>query len=168
MAKRGEIYQVKGAKPAIGTSLKAKRTEIGYSIADISDLTGFPQSTVINLENGLATNIDYYIAYAQAVNFKLNKLFEIQIEYKPRYELSENKKNRLFLSKKVRALLLEEDFFRNDTTVDDVIKRLEEKNEAKRSTKLSTDISRILLNWANDGILRIVDKTGRKNVYHKT
>ena len=167
MAKRTKIHKVIGAKEMIGNSLKEKRISMGYSIADAAELTDFSKSTIINIEKGIATNLDYYIAYAQALNFKLDKLFDIEVEYKPRFELPENKKNRIFLSRKIKILFNEEDFFSNDVSVNDIITRLEEKKEVKRSKKLSTDVSRILLNWVEDGTIYIVEKKGRNNIYSK-
>lgn len=130
-------------------------------------MTGFPQSTISSLESGVTTNIDYYITYAQALDYNLSKLFEIQIEYKPRFGLSANKKNRLFLTRKIKELLNKEEFFKDEASVLDVIKRLEEKHEIKNSNKLSTDVSRILLNWVDDGIIKVKEKRGRANIYMK-
>jgi len=167
MAKRTKIHKVIGAKEIIGNSLKEKRISMGYSIADVAELTDFSKSTIINMEKGIATNLDYYIAYAQALNFRLDQLFDIPVEYKPRFELPENKKNRIFLSRKIKVLFNEEDFFSNNVSVNDIITRLEEKKEVKKSKKLSTDVSRILLNWVEDGTIYIVEKRGRNNIYSK-
>jgi transcriptional regulator with XRE-family HTH domain len=167
MSKRAKIYQTDGVKENIGAKLKAKRLLMELSLSDIADMTDFSKSTVINLENGIATNIDYYIGYALAVDLKLPKLFDIPVIYKPQYELSEDKKNRIFLSKKIRVLLREKDFFNKNVTVDNIITYFEEQKELIRSKKLSIDVSRILLNWVEDGELYLVEKRGRNNVYRK-
>jgi len=167
MAKRTKIYQADDVKQNIGVKLKEERLLLGYSIGDIADMTDFSKSTIINLEKGIATNIDYYIGYAKAINLKLQKLFDIPIEYKPKFELSEDKKNRIFLSKRIKKLIIEQNLFQNKIGVDDVITILIE-NDLTRSKKLSTDVSRILLNWVEDGTLVVVEKKGRKNLYMKS
>lgn len=167
MSKKAKIYQAEGVKEKIGAKLKERRLFLEYSLSDISDMTDFSKSAVINLEKGIATNLDYYIGYAKAVDFKLPKLFDIPILYKPKYELSEDKKNRIFLSKKIRALYTEQDFFKENVTVNDIIVHFEKHNQLSRTKKLSTDISRILLNWVEDGILSIVEKRGKVNIYHE-
>jgi transcriptional regulator with XRE-family HTH domain len=167
MSKREKIFQVIGVKENIGNKLKEKRLFIGYSLGDISDMTDFSKSTVINLEKGKATNIDYYIGYAQALDFKLSKLFDVQISYKPRYQLSQNKKDRIFLTRKLFKLRNEESFFLAEVTVEDVINRLLQKNEIINKKQISSDVSRILLNWVEDGTLNLVRKQGRNNVYRE-
>lgn len=167
MSKRAKIYEADGIKPIIGERLRNKRLLLEYSLGDISDMTDFSKSTVINLEKGIATNLDYYIGYAKAIDFKLSELFNVEIIYKPKYELSEDKKNRIFLSKKIRVLFTKHDFFKNDVTVDDIITHFEKQKELTRTTKLSTDISRILLNWVEDGVLYVPEKRGRSNVYRR-
>lgn len=167
MSKRGKIYEADGLKADVGAKLKAKRLILEYSLGDISDMTDFSKSTVINLEKGIATNLDYYVGYAKAIDFKLQDLFNIEVVYKPKFELSEDKKNRIYLSKKIRTLFKERDFFKNKVTVDDIITYFEKEKELTRSAKISTDISRILLNWVEDGVLIIVEKRGRNNVYRK-
>lgn len=168
MSKRAKIYEADGVKQIIGEKLKNRRLLLEYSLGDISDMTDFSKSTVINLEKGVATNLDYYIGYAKAIDFKLPELFNISVVYKPKYELSEDKKNRIFLSKKIRVLITKHDFFKNSVTVDDIIMYFEKQKELTRTRKLSTDISRILLNWVEDGVLYVVEKRGRTNVYSKT
>lgn len=168
MSKRAKIYKADGAKQIIGQKLKNRRLMLEYSLGDISDMTDFSKSTIVNIEKGIATNLDYYIGYSKAIEFKLSELFNIPIEYKPKYELSEDKKNRIFLSKKIKSLNTKHDFFKNNVTVDDVILFFEKQNGFTRSSKLSTDISRILLNWVEDGVLQVVSKRGRTNVYRKS
>ncbi|RZJ89771.1 MAG: hypothetical protein EOO20_10050 [Chryseobacterium sp.] len=166
MAKRAKIYQTEDVKQNIGLKLKKERLLLGYSFGDIADMTDFSKSTIINLEKGIATNLDYYVGYAKAINLKLAKLFDVPVEYKPKYELSQDKKNRVFLSRKIRKLIIESNLFKDKTTVDDVIIQLSENDMIQRK-KLSTDISRILLNWVEDGTLIVAEKKGRKNVYIK-
>lgn len=168
MSKRAKIYKVEGAKETIGATLKEKRIELGYSLGDAADMTDFSKSTISNLESGTATNLDYYITYAQAIKVHLPILFDIPIEYKPRQELSADKQNRIFLSRKIRVLFYEEDFFRNNVTVNDIISRLVKKVEVGKNDKLSTNVSRVLLNWVEDGLIQLVEKRGRNNVYAKS
>jgi transcriptional regulator with XRE-family HTH domain len=165
MKKRSEVYQVEGAKQLVGAKLKSKRQSLGYSLGDMSDMTGFSKSTLLNLENGVATNIDYYITSAQALQLPLTELFDILIELKPRFELSADKKNRIFLSRKIRKLIAEDNFFTTSQSVETVIKRLEEKKWIVRSKESSTNTSRILLNLVDEGLLIVVEKQGRNNLY---
>lgn len=110
--KGAKIYQTDDVKQNIGFKLKKERLSLGYSFGDIADMTDFSKSTIVNLEKGIATNLDYYIGYAKAIDFKLSKLFDVSIEYKPKYELSEDKKNRVFLSRRIRKLIIESDLFK--------------------------------------------------------
>ena len=167
MSEKAKIYRAEGVKEKIGEKLKEKRLLLGYSLGDISDMTDFSKSAVINLEKGIATNLDYYISYAKAIDLKLPKLFDVPILYKPKYELSEDKKSRIFLSKKIRMLYTEQDFFKKNVTVSDIIVHFEEHKQLVHTKKISTDISRILLNWVEDGILFIVEKRGNVNVYRE-
>jgi len=165
--KKAKIHQLPEQRIALGIALKTRRIALDFSQGDVEDMAGIPKSTIVKIEKGIVTNIDYYIEYAKTVRLPLPDLFNIKIELKPRFELSDKKKTRVFLSKKIRVLLEEENFFSKKTTVKDIINRLVEKKELTATPKLSAEISGVLSNWVEDEIILVVEKEGRNNVYLK-
>lgn len=165
--KKAKIHQLPEDRLALGITLKKRRLALDFSQGDVEDMAGIPKSTIVKIEKGIVTNIDYYIEYAKTVSLPLPQLFNIKIQLKPRFELSDKKKARIFLSKKIRVLLEEENFFSKKTTVKDIINRLVEKKELTTTLKLSTEVSGVLSNWVDDEIIYVAEKEGRNNVYLK-
>ena len=165
MRERAKKYQDPITTKKLGSRAKGLRIDSGLSLGDIVLMTGFPKATIISIENGSMSDISYYIAYAQAIETRLSVFFNIEAELKPRFELPENRKKRLFLTFKIRALQKENDFFNTPKLVDHVATRLYETYSIQITNALRTNISTILKNLVEDGILKISGKEGRNNLY---
>lgn len=161
-------YKVPGATEAIGHNLKRRRLQLKYSLGDVSDLTGFPISTIDDIEKGVTSDINYYIAYAQAIQYLLSEAFDIDIPYQPRFQLSEKKQARIFLTDNIKELLATNDFFRENRSVNDVaLKLIDLQIIQKIDTSISTRISGVLLTLVEEDILIVAGKKGRNNLYKK-
>ncbi|SFT05157.1 helix-turn-helix domain-containing protein [Mucilaginibacter polytrichastri] len=164
MIKRAKNYSNKHVTESLGVLLKNTRITLGYSLGDLSEMTQFPKSTIINLENGLSTNIHYYVAYAQAVEFPI---LPIDLVFKPIFELSPERKERLFLTHKINELVKDQLYFQSKRSVGEIIIELRKIYKIETSRILSTNVSRVLLNLVEDGILELAEKKGRNNLYVK-
>jgi transcriptional regulator with XRE-family HTH domain len=163
MAKRAELYFNEIIKNELGPLLKANRLNEGFSLGDVAEMTGFPKSTIIKLEKGISSNISYYLAYGQAVKFSIFNS-SINLPLVPRFELPPDRKNRKFLTLKVRNLY-KNNFFKSKKSVRDVIEEIVRLNDYATSKELSSGISRVLLSFVEDDILKIVERRGRTNIY---
>ena len=162
-------YKVPNATELIGKALKKRRTKLELSLSDVADMTGFSGSTIVDTENGITADINYYISYAQTLNYKLSELFDIDIPYGARYPLSAKKEARLFITNNIKKLYTEYDFFAEKQSVANVAAKLQELKIIKGITpSISTRISGILLSLVDEKMLHIVEKNGRNNIYLKT
>jgi transcriptional regulator with XRE-family HTH domain len=162
MVERAKKYNNKNITENLGAILKKKRIEMGYSLGDMEEMTQFPKSTILNIEKGISTNIHYYLAYGQAVELSI---LPFEIELKPMFELSPERKSRLFLTVKIRELLKGKGFFDVKRSVTDVLVELKTEFKIEPAKELSTNISRLLLNLVEDGVLVLAEKKGRNNLY---
>lgn len=135
---------------------------MGYSLGDMEAMTQFPKSTILNIEKGISTNIHYYVAYGQAVELSI---LPFEVKLKPLFELSPERKERLFLTRKIKDLLEEKKFFETKRSVNEVMTKLKAEFNIDPTKVLSTNVSRILLNLIEDGILVLAEKKGRNNLY---
>jgi transcriptional regulator with XRE-family HTH domain len=162
MTNKAKIYSDDTITSNLGILLKNKRISEGLSLNDVVSMTLFSKSTIIKIEKGQITNIHYYIAVGQALRISiLND--SIKIVLKPLYELSEDRKKRQFLTIKVKKLFME-NFFATPKSTTDVIDKIIELNNYKKTKELSTNISRVLLNLVEDNLLA-KDKKGKNNLY---
>lgn len=166
---RNEIIRSPIYRQILGNKLKTKRLDLGYSLSDMEEMSGIPVNTCLSIEKGKTTNIDYYIEYAKTLEYELPSLFEIEIELGAKNSLSKEKQDRVFLTRKLRVLLVKEKFFIDEKGVKEVKDRLLEKGEVQDSKTLSAEISGVLLNWCKkeEGIL-IKRKADRKNNVYKS
>ena len=162
MSEKAKIHTNTDITSNLGKLLKEKRISEGLSLGDIMSMTLFSRSTIIRIEQGLVTNIHYYIAVGQAL--KISVLNDsVKYELTPLYELSEERKKRQFLTVKVRKLSID-GFFSTAKSVTNVIDKLVAINNYKKTKELSTNVSRVLLNLVEDNLL-IKSKNGRNNLY---
>jgi transcriptional regulator with XRE-family HTH domain len=165
---RKKKYKVPNATEELGQRLKIKRLELKYSLSDAGDLTDFSTSTIVDIENGVTVDINYYIAYAQSMYFNLPELFDLKIEYGPLNKLSAKKIDRAFLTDKVKNLYTQNDFFINGQTVQSVASELLQLNLIPEITSfIRTRISGILSSLVKNNFLYIEKIEGRKHVYKK-
>src|SRR5260221_5561638 len=158
MVKRAKNYFNKDVTEKLGAILKNKRIEMSYSLGDMEEMTQFPKSTILNIEKGVSTNINYYVAYGQAVELSI---LPIELKLKSILELTPARKNRLFLTIKIKELLNDSRFFEKKRSVSEVLQELKEVYKIEISKALSTNVSRVLLNLIDDGLLTLAEKKGR-------
>jgi len=165
MSKRAQVYFNRAITESLGTVLRDNRLHKGYSLGDIADMTGFPKSTIIKIEKGEASNIHYYVAYGQSVKISILDPF-IKFELKPRFELSPAKLKRTRLTLKIRELYFS-GLFTQSTTVKETIAELRTKYKLEDTGSLSVNVSRVLLNLVEDGLLKKAIVNGKKNAYQQ-
>ena len=170
IVKRAEIIRSPEYREEFGAKLKAKRLELGYSLSDMYDMSDIPINTCLSIEKGKTTNIDYYVEYAKTLEYELPALFDINVVLGPKNQLSEEKRARVFLARKIRVLMVEEQFFKEETAVKQVKDRLIEKGEVVDSRTLSAEISGVLLSWCKreENILIKQKIDNKNNVYRLT
>ncbi|MHB1177602.1 MAG: helix-turn-helix domain-containing protein [Daejeonella sp.] len=146
----------------IGDRIRKYRKKHGYSLEDVSAMTGFSINTISSIENGGDTYISYCIAICQALEVNPTELFEIELDLKPRYELPPDRRNRALTTLRVNQLL-DSGFFSTPKLVVFVV---EEFAAVYGVQPDSAEVSTALKKLANDGKLNYT-KSGRKNLYVK-
>lgn len=149
----------------LGKILREKRQEQGYSLSDIYDMTGIPTNTVLSIEKGITTSIDYYVEYAKAVEYDFDSLTSAGIELKPSKELPDNKKERVFLTKKIRTYLIKTGFLDNGKTNEEIRDELARLKQIEKEETSSIDVAGVMRNLVEDETVKIIEKTGGKNKY---
>ncbi len=144
----------------IGERIRKYRKEHGYSLEDVSAMTGFSINTISSIENGGDTYISYCIAICQALEVSPRELLDIEVDLKPRYELPPDRRNRSLTTLRVNQLL-NSGFFSTPKLVVSVV---EEFSSVYGIQPDSAEISTALKKLANDGKLNYT-KSGRKNLY---
>ncbi len=149
----------------IGKALKEKRDLLGYTLDDVYTLTRIPVKTIISIEKGEAINIDYYVEYAKAVLYDFGPLSTSGIEVKPQRELSKADKKRTKLTSKIRLHIIYKDFLGNGKTVDEILNELVKQEAVSNDDVTSIEIAGIMQNFIKDKTIRVLAKTGNKNIY---
>lgn len=147
----------------LGSRLKKERMEQNFSLNDIELMTDMSKAMAWSVEMGKAKGIDYYIEYANALCLDLFP--GMQNEAKPKYELPEKNRKRIFLTVRIRELKEDEDLFKADTTVKNIITLLNDKKDIPNSKGLSTKIAGILRNWVEEDGVLTKRKKGNINIY---
>ena len=149
----------------LGEKLREKRLELNYSVSDISYMTTIPQNTIVSIEKGKTTNIDYYVEYAKAVNYPIGKLTDFGIKLIPRIPLSSERKEATKLTAKIRQSIIESNFLSNGRTVAQIREELAKLKQVDANDVKSSHVAGVMRNLANDNIVKVADKDGRKNLY---
>ena len=147
----------------IGKHIRKLRMEAGFSIDDVSDMTGFGKSRISAIENGGETNTSHLVGIAKAIGVYPSEIFNIPFVIKPKYKLSPKRQDRSMLTFRINKLYNETDFFHNPVFVKDVIQFL--KDQYKIKTR-SSAVSQILKRLVSEGKLKY-SKVGRQNNYAK-
>ncbi|MHB1177386.1 MAG: helix-turn-helix domain-containing protein [Daejeonella sp.] len=153
-------YFDKVSAKQIGVRIKKYRKDLGYSLGDISAMTGFSVNTLSSIENGGDTYISYCMAICQALAVHPSALFAIDLELSPRYELPPDRRNRVLTTHRV-SLLLENGFFSSPKLVVSVVDEFELSYGVQPD---SSEISTALKKLTNEGKLEFT-KSGRRNLY---
>lgn len=97
-------------KLELGQKLKKKREEIGYTQADIVYMTKISKSSIIKVENGKTTNMDFYFLYAVSVELPIQSLLEVKVDLLPKRKLTETRSKAIKLTMKIKNLISEKFF----------------------------------------------------------
>lgn len=155
----GKYHNRKETK-RVGQQIKQLRLKYGWNIEDISEMTGFSRSTISAVEKGAETDTTHLIEIAKAIGVQPGQIFNILFDLKPRYKLSQKRKDQKKLTLKIRGMI-EAGFFKEPRIVNDVREQLFGQQKLKVS---AAQISVVLLRLTKEGILR-ASKSGRKNLY---
>jgi len=150
----------------LGKKLFGKRIELNYSRLDISLMTTIPENTINSIEKGITTNIDYYVEYGKAVKYPLQTLLDFKIPLKPKNDLPKERKDAIKLTAKVREHIVNTDFLSDGKVVADIKEQLLKLKLIPKDLK-SEDISGVMRNLKDDGLVTTGKKVGRKVVYFK-
>ena len=151
----------------IGKKLKQKRIELNFSINDIAYMTEMTENTVLSIEKGNTTNIDYYVEYAKAVQYPLETLNDFKIKLVPSKVLPEDRKEKANLTGKIRKYIVESNFLKTGKTVAEIKAELIKFDLIDATQVSSTEIAGVMSNFVIDDIVKIESKVGRKNIYIK-
>lgn len=163
--KRKKRLESREFRDTLGAKLRAERLKLNYSISDVAYMTTITANTIITIEKGNATNIDYYIEYAKAVKFNLGKLSDFGIKLIPLVALSQKRTETTKLTSKIREHIIEGNFLQNGKTVDQIRDELAKLKQIDINVVTSTSVAGVMRNLLSDNIVKVADKDGRKNLY---
>ena len=146
----------------IGERIRVARRAKGYSLEDVSSMTGFSVNTLSSIENGGDTYVSMILAICQSLQYKPSELFEFPLELKPRYELPPDRRNRALTTLRINQLY-DKGFFSTPRLAGTVAEEFAEIYGVKPD---SSEISTALKKLAKEGKLEYT-KSGRKNLYVK-
>lgn len=152
-----EIYIVR-----IAEQLRKRRRESGFSLEDVSAMTGLTVNTISSIENGGDTYVSNCLAICQAIKLDPKDLFDLDLPLEPRFALPPDRKERLLTTRRVTELV-ESGFFASPRLVVSVLKEFSVNYGVEPP---SSEVSTALKKLAKDGRLEYT-KLGRKNVYRE-
>ena len=147
----------------IGNQIRKLRKDALLSIDDISDMTGFAKSTISAIENGSETDTSHLIEIAKAIGIHPQKIFDISINIKPRFKLSQKRKEQNHLTHRITTLFEETDFFDNPKFVKEIIQKLSEEYSIKPNP---TETSVAMRRLVQENKVQY-HKSGRQNQYFR-
>ena len=166
--KRESKFIIPNVTIELGKRLKAKRNKIKFSLSDAGELTGVSSATIVDIESGVTVNINYYIGYAQTLNYKLSELIDLDIEYNSRFSFNSKKTDRTFLTDNIKSLYTDHNFFNESRSVNDVVLKLKELQVIKELTPvIRSKTSSVLATLVANKILFVDKVIGRKKLYLK-
>lgn len=145
----------------VGSHIKRLRTDKKLSIEDVSVLTGFTRNTIKRVEEGFNTDTSHLIEIAKAIGVHPMELFNVPFDIKPRFKLSPQRVDKVFVTRIITTLLDKGTFFATGKFVKDVVGYLlDEENVKVNSVHVSTVLQRLV----NTGRLR-TKTVGRNSQY---
>jgi|GEM_PF-499746 len=164
-AKRKNILISPDYRTHIGIKLRKKRITLNYSVGDIAFMMDIPERTVISMEAGEVTNIDYYVEYAKAVRYPLETLRSLNIPLEPLRPLPQERKDKIRLTQLIRERIVKGGFLKDRRSVEDIRNELIALKLIPKDTSFSKKIAGIMRNLVDDHSVTVVEKSGRKNLY---
>lgn len=149
----------------IGKNIREYRIKEGYTLSDISDMTGIPGNTLLGIEKGEVTNIDYYVEYAKAVKYPLATLRQAKIKIEPLIKLPQERLKRIKLTREIRIHLVETGYLQNGKTAKELMEELERLKVISKGEITTTEIAGVMRNMIADDIVEKEKKVGNKNTY---
>ena len=145
----------------VGANIKRLRKTNGYSLDDISDMTGFGKTLLSSIENGAETGTSHLIEIAKAIGVHPKEIFNVPFKLQSRYELRPQRGQRKMLAFRIARMFDETDFFNSGKYVRDVVGYFKEQYKTKVS---STSVAGALRRFALAGKIKTTKK-GRQNIY---
>lgn len=127
-------YSNKVLLKQIGNDIKQLREKKEYEIEDIAFMTGFKANTIRNIEKGIETTLSYFIEVCFALNTHPSKVLNLPFNVKPRFELSQTRKEKNRITSRL-TILLKNGFFDKYTTTKEISNELESKYGISIPTK---------------------------------
>lgn len=149
----------------IGKKLKLYRIMRNFSVSDVAYMIGTSDKTISNTESGKTTNIDYYFEYAKAVQYPMETLLDFKISMIPRNPLPNERLEATKLTAKIKQYIIEHNFLSNGKTVAQIHDELIKLKLISSTQVSSTGIAGVMRNLANDNLVKVGMKDGRKNLY---
>lgn len=164
-AKRKNILISPDYRTLIGLKLRKKRITLNYSVGDIAFMMDIPERTVISMEGGEVTNIDYYVEYAKAVRYPMETLRSLNIPLEPLRPLPQERKDKIRLTHLIRERIVKGGFLKERRSVEDIRNELIALKLIPKDNSYSKKIAGIMRNLVDDQSVTVVEKSGRKNLY---
>lgn len=165
---RSERIKYPAYRIYIGKELRKYRIESGYTFENIKEMTGISIKSIRSMENGTLTNIDYYIVYAKAVKYPLVTLKQVGIEFGPLYKLSEESLKAVKLTNSIRIKILNTGFLKVERLASDIWDELLKLKLISEETTTTSDISRVMRNLIDDGLVKVSRIVKNKHYYIST
>lgn len=164
---RSERIKYPAYRIFIGKELRKYRIEAGYTLENIKEMTGITINSISSMEKGELTNIDYYIIYAKAVKYPLATIKQAGIELAPLHKLSQESLKAVKLTNSIRIKILNTGFLKVERLASDIWDELLRLKLISKETTTS-DISGVMRNLIEDGLVRISRSVGKKHYYIST
>ncbi|AYD47396.1 helix-turn-helix domain-containing protein [Arachidicoccus soli] len=150
----------------VGVKIRLEREASNLSIEDVAEITGFHRNVIISIENGSNTDISHIAGVAFALNLHPKILLDVEVDIKPRFQLSGTRREKSKLTPRI-GKLYNSGYFNIGRTSKEVCTEILEKYP--ESIKVETkNVSVILRRFCDNGKLQVLKKKGyRYNFYQK-
>jgi len=145
----------------VGSHIKKLRTEKGLSIEDVSAMSGFTRNTIKRVEDGGNSDTSHLIEIAKAIGVHPMELFNVPFDIKPRFKLSPQRIDKVFLTRKIYKILKDSSFFSTGKMVKEVVAYLGDEEDVKVG---SVQVSLVLQRMVEAGKMK-AQKVGRNSKY---
>lgn len=162
--KKSAIVKSPEYREFLGEELRKQRNGGGFTLQDISDMSNIPINTLLGIENGKVTNIDYYVEYGKAVKYPLATLRQAKIKLEPAHQLPKEQLEKIKLTKEIRTNIVLTDFLSNGKSSQQIKDELERLKVIPEGTVKTTEIAGVMRNLIADKTV-VASKSGRKNLY---
>lgn len=163
--KKSAIVKSPAYREFLGKELRKHRIDGGYTLLDVSVMTGIPVNTLLGIEKGKVTNLDYYVEYGKAVKYPLATLRQAKIKLEPAHKLPKEQLKRIKLTKEIRDNIVLTDFLSNGKSSQQIKDELERLKVIPIGVITTTEIAGVMRNLIADDVVTIESKVGNKNTY---